>query len=146
MLGVAAGDDRLDPKLRELVAVGVGVVAAVCDHGVGSAAGMADEARNGGHAVEQRQQLGHVMAVAAGQRPGQREVAAVYEEVVLGARTAPVDRARACFGALCFAWIWLESAIARDHSISPEARNRASSRACNCSHTPACCHRGDANR
>jgi hypothetical protein len=80
------------------------------------------------------------MAVAAGQRPRQRETAAVYEEVVLGARTAPIDRARARLRAPFFACTWLESAIARDHSISPAARSRASSTACSCSHTPACCH------
>ena len=53
------------------------------------------------------------MAVSAGQRPRQRETVAVYQEVVLGARTAPVDRAFARFRASFFAWIWLESAIAR---------------------------------
>ena len=39
-----------------------------------------------------------------------------------------------------FAWISLESAIARDHSISPDARSRDNSSACNCSHTLARCH------
>ena len=105
MLGVAVGDDRFDPAERELVAVGVGVVAAVRDQRVGPAAGMADEAGDRGNAVEQRQQLGDVMAVAAGQRPGQWEAVAVYQEVVLGARAAPIDRARARFGAPFFAWI-----------------------------------------
>ena len=95
VLGFAACDDRFDPAEHELIAVGVGVVAAVRDHGVGSAAGMSDEASDRGYAVEQRQQLRDVVAVAAGQRPRQRQTIAVYEEVVLGARTAPIDRARA---------------------------------------------------
>ena len=122
------------------MAVGVGVVAAVRDQRVRPTAGMADEAGDRGNRVEQRQQLGDLMVVAAGQRRGQRQAVAVYQEVMLGTRRAPIDRALARFGAPFFACIWLESTIARDHSISPAARNRASSTACTCSHTPARCH------
>jgi hypothetical protein len=43
--------------------------------------------------------LGDVVAVGAGQRPGERDAACVDEEVVLGARTTAVDRARARRGA-----------------------------------------------
>ena len=64
-------------------------MAAVSGQRVGPPAGMADETGDRGDTVEQRQQLGDVMAVAAGQRPGQREAAAVYEEVVLGANRVP---------------------------------------------------------
>jgi hypothetical protein len=55
------------------------VVAAVGDQRPGSAAGTPDTAADGRHAVEQVQQLGDVVAVAAGQRPGERDPAAVYE-------------------------------------------------------------------
>jgi hypothetical protein len=60
--------------------------------------------------------------------------------VVLGAVSGSINRARARLGAPFFACTWLESATARDHSISPAARKRESSTACNCSHTPARCH------
>ena len=53
---------------------------------------------------------------------------------------ALINRARPRLGAPFFAWTWLESTTARDHSISPAARNRASSTSCSRSHTPACCH------
>jgi hypothetical protein len=60
--------------------------------------------------------------------------------MVLGAFSAPVHWARARLGAPFFACRWLESTTARDHSISPAARRRASKSACSCSQTPACCH------
>ena len=116
------------------------VVAAIGDHPVGPSAWPADEAGDSRHALEQRDQLGDVVAVTAGQRPGEREPCGVDEDVVLRARPAPVDRARTGLGVPFFACTWLESTIARDHSISPAARNRASSSTCSCSHTPARCH------
>ena len=52
----------------------------------GSSPRPADAAADGRHPVEQLEQLGDVVAVAAGERPGERDAAAVYEEVVLAAR------------------------------------------------------------
>jgi hypothetical protein len=43
--------------------------------------------------------LGDVVAVAAGERPGEREPTGVDEEMMLGAGAAAVDRARARRGA-----------------------------------------------
>ena len=128
------------PRARSCSAVTVGVVAAVADHAGWPLARSAGTARDSGDGVEQRQQLLDVVAVGAGQAPGERETARVDEEMLLRAGTAPVDRARARFGAPFFAWIWLESTTARDHSSSPAARNLASSSACSRSHTPARCH------
>jgi hypothetical protein len=42
--------------------------------------------------VEQRHQLGHVVAVAAGQLDGQRDARRVDEQMVLGARAGTVNR------------------------------------------------------
>ena len=117
VLGLAAGDHGLDAALPEQAAVLVVVVAAVGDQRVGSPSRPADAAADRRHPVEQREQLGDVVAVAAGERPGERDPAAVYEEVVLAACPAAVDRARTRFGAPFFACTWLESATARDHSI-----------------------------
>jgi len=116
------------------------VVAAVGDQAVGSSARPSNGAADGGDAVQERDQLGDVVAVAARDREGERSSGRVDEEVVLGAGTASVDRARTRLGAPFFACTWLESAIARDHSSSPAAHKRASKSACSSAHTPARCH------
>jgi hypothetical protein len=140
MVVKAVGEHGLDPPLAEHSPVGIGVIAAVADHSLGALPGTSGEAGDRGDAVEQRHELGDVVAVAGGQRPGERCPERVGQEVVLGARTAPVNWARARFGAPFLAWIWLESTTARDHSISPAARNRFNNNACSRSHTPARCH------
>jgi hypothetical protein len=76
---LAASDDRLDPALPEQAAVLVVVVAAVGEQHLWSLPRPADAAAHSRHPVEQRLKLGDVVAVAAGERPGQRDAAAVYE-------------------------------------------------------------------
>ena len=105
VLVITVGEHGLDAALAEHSPVRIGVVAAVADQRVGSLPGTSGEAGDRGHAIEQRYELGDVVAVAAGQRPGQRCPARVGQEVVLGARAAPINRARARFGAPFFAWI-----------------------------------------
>lgn len=119
MLRLAAGDHGFDPAPAQLEAVTVGVVAAVGEQTVGPASWPTDSAPYRRHRLHKRKQLLDVVAVRARQAPGERDPCGVDEEVLLGAGTAPVDRARARFGAPFFAWIWLESITARDHSISP---------------------------
>jgi hypothetical protein len=116
VLGLAAGDDRLHAALPDEAAVAVVVVAAVGEQRLGSSSRPPNPATDGRYAVEEREQLGDVVAVAARERPGERDAAAVYEQVVLAAATAPVDRAGTGFGAPFFACRWLESATARSHS------------------------------
>ena len=140
VLGLAACDQRPGPALAHETAVLVVVVAAVGDDAVGTAPRPAGATANRRHTVEQLEQLRDVVAVAAGERPSERDAAAVYEEMLLAAAAAPVDRARTGLGAPFFAWTWLESAIARDHSISPAACSSASNNSCSRCHTPACCH------
>ena len=140
VVGLAASDHGCDAELADEAAVLVVVIAAVADHDVGSAAWPADEPCDRWHALQERDQLRDIVAVAAGQRVGERDPGRVNEEVVLGARAASVDWARARRGAPFFACTWLESTIARDHSISPAARRRVSRSVCSLSHTPACCH------
>jgi hypothetical protein len=79
MLGLAAGDHGLDAAAADEAAVLVVVVAAVSDQQLRPAPGAADAPAHGRHAIEQLEQLGDVVAVAAGERPGQRDPAAVYE-------------------------------------------------------------------
>lgn len=80
---VAVGDQGCDPALAERLPVRVGAVAAVAEQRLGSLPWPAGEAGDRGDAVEQRQQLGDVVAVAARQRPGQRCPVGVGQEVVL---------------------------------------------------------------
>jgi hypothetical protein len=116
VLGLAAGDDRLDAALPDEPPVLVVVVAAVGDQRPRSASWATDPAAHRWHPVEQLEQLGDVVAVAAGERPGERDATPVYEQVVLAAATAPVDRAGTRSLAPFFACRWLESATARSHS------------------------------
>jgi hypothetical protein len=50
-------------------------------------------AADGQHPVEQLEQLGDVIAAAAGESPGERDPAAVYKQVVLAAGLGAVNRA-----------------------------------------------------
>lgn len=77
MLALAAGEDGFDPARPELAAVALRVVGAVGEEPVGAAARSADAAAYRWDAVDQRQQLGDVVPVATGERPGERQPAAV---------------------------------------------------------------------
>jgi hypothetical protein len=79
------------------------VVAAVGDQRPRPASRPADPAADRRHPVEQVEQLCDVAAVAAGERPSERDAAAVYEEVVLAAGPAAIDRAGTRFAAPFFA-------------------------------------------
>jgi len=103
VLGLAARDQRLDAALPDEPAVLVVVVAAVGDQRPWSASRPADSAADGRHPVEQLEQLADVVAIAAAERPGERDPAAVYEQVVLAAATASVDWAGTRFRAPFFA-------------------------------------------
>src|SRR3954470_704847 len=94
VLGAAPGDDRLDAALAELATVLVVVIATVGDELLGALARAAWLATDGADAVDERQQLGDVVAVAAGRRDGQRDAGGVADQVVLGARAATVNRRR----------------------------------------------------
>jgi hypothetical protein len=79
VLGLAAGDQRFDAALRDEPAVLVVVVAAVGDQRPRPPSRPTGAAADGWHPIEQLEQLGDVVAVTAGERPGERDPAAVYE-------------------------------------------------------------------
>lgn len=85
VLGLPACDLRGDPAPAQLAPVLVVVVAAVGGDPVGPPARSADLAAHGRHALEERDELGDVVAVAAGDRPCERDPGRVYEKVMLGA-------------------------------------------------------------
>jgi hypothetical protein len=103
VLGLATSDVGADAAAAELAAVLVVVVAAVGDDTLGSLARPADLAAHLRHALNQWDELGDVVAVAAGYRPGEREAGRVYEKVMLGAGSGSINRARARLGAPFFA-------------------------------------------
>jgi len=105
VLGLAAGDDRSDPSLPKLAPVALAVVAAIADQLVGPPAPPADTAADGGDPVEEPDQLGDIVAVAAGEREGERDPALVDNQVVFGAQPSTVDRARTRLAAPLFACI-----------------------------------------
>ena len=103
VLGLAARDLGLDPAAAKLVAVTVGVVAAIGRDARRTLARPADATAHRRHPLEKRDQLGDVVAVAACNRPGERDPGRVDQEVVLGAVSGSVNRARARLGAPFFA-------------------------------------------
>src|SRR3954469_14771747 len=85
------GFDALGPDQPTILVV---VVPAVGQQFVRSAAGSPDPPAHRRHSVEQGHELSDVVAVAAGQRDGQRSTATVGQDVVLEARPRSVDRAQ----------------------------------------------------
>jgi hypothetical protein len=85
VFGLATGDLGCDAAPAKLAAAAVVVVTAIGGDALGSSSRTADLAAHGWHPVDERDQLGAVVAVAAGERPGEREPRRVYEKVMLGA-------------------------------------------------------------
>jgi hypothetical protein len=83
VLGAPSRDHRLDPSRPKLPPVGIVVVTTVGDEPLGPSARASAAAPDRGNAVDERDQLGDVVAVAARQRPGKRQAAAVGQEVML---------------------------------------------------------------
>lgn len=85
VLDSAAGDDGLDAPRPEQPAVLVVVIAAIGQDEIGLLAGPAGLAsdRPGVQVIQQRDELGDVVAVGARQRDGERDAGRVDEEVVL---------------------------------------------------------------
>jgi hypothetical protein len=103
VLGLAACDLGCDATPAELATAAVVVVATVGAETIGAAARPAWLAADGRDTVEQRDQLGAVVAVAARDRPGKRDPRRVYEKVMLRTRSGSINRARARLGAPFFA-------------------------------------------
>ncbi len=87
----AAGNGRHDAAVADLVAIEVVVVAAVGEEHVGLAVGPSDTATDRRDRVEQGQELGDVVAVAAGQQDGERGAVPVDDQVVFRAGPALTD-------------------------------------------------------
>lgn len=111
-------DHRPDAALPHESTVVV-VVAAVGEEHVGPPTRPADHAGNGGDLVQERKELGDVVAIAAGQRRRERDALAVGDDVVFAARACAVDRAGSACGP--------RRAGRTGRSRSPPATSRADS-------------------
>ncbi len=94
----AAGDAGRDAAGAQDAPVGVVVVAAVGEQLPRLAAGSAPAAADEWAGVQQRDELGAVVAVPAGEGHRQRDAAGVADQVVFAARPAAVDRRRPDMG------------------------------------------------
>jgi hypothetical protein len=81
--GTASGDARGDPQCADPVAVSVVVVAEVGVEPLRAPACSPALASDRRYCLEQRDQLGHVVAVATGQCGGRRDAVGLDDEVVL---------------------------------------------------------------
>jgi hypothetical protein len=139
VLGTAAGDHWFDASEPQLAAVLIVVVAAIGDHPVGALARPAAFARDGADPVDQWEQLRDVIAMATGQRCGQRHAVMVDDQVVLGTSAGAVDWRTAG------QWTSAKRADVAGvydpgrQSSSPRALSRVSISRCSRSHTPAAC-------
>jgi hypothetical protein len=103
MLCLAPGDLWPDPASSELAPLWPMVVGAIGGDSIGPSTRPADLAAHGRHTLDQRHELGYVVAVAARERPGERDPGRVDEEVMLGAQSGSINRARARRAAPFFA-------------------------------------------
>jgi len=71
------------------------VVAAVGAQPVGPPSRPADPAAHRRHTIDERDQLGDVVAVAAREREGERDARLVDDQMMFGAEPSTVNRARA---------------------------------------------------
>ena len=83
MLAAAASDHGLDATRPKLAAVLVVVIAAVCQHSIGSPLRVATPAAHRPDRVDQRQQLSDIVAMPAGQADRQRNPGRIGQEMVL---------------------------------------------------------------
>ena len=123
----AAGDHGSDPGRPDLPAVFVMVIATVGVGLVRPLAGPSAAAAHGRDGLDEGHELGDVVAVTASQGDSQRDAVRFGDQMVLGAGTGTVDRARTGFGPPLSARTWELSITALDQSSAPAAFNSASS-------------------
>lgn len=135
----APGDHRFDTALAEPLTMRLGVVATVCVDDFRLLKRPAAHAANWRDRINERQQLGDVVAVRAGQDCADGDAIRIDEDVMLGTRSRTIRGVRTSFSPAPTARTDDESTAAREKSSSPASRNFASNSSCNRFHTPTLC-------
>ena len=127
--GAASGDDGCDATGSQQAAILVVVIAAIREDSVGFLPGSPTLAGHGPcvQVVQQRDQLGDVVAVAGGECDGQRNAGRIHQQVVFGAAAGAIDRGWPGQEPPKSARTWEPSTAARDQSIAPAALSSTSS-------------------
>lgn len=137
VFGAAPGDDRRDTHRPNLLAILVVVVGTVGIHRVRPSSRAPAATAYWRDVLDQRHELGDVVAVAAGQRRLQRDAVRFGDQVMFRASSGTVDRARSGFGPPFMARRCEPSITARDQSSTPAACSSASRFSCSRVQTPA---------
>ena len=135
------GKLRRDTARRQLVAMGLRVVAAIALDESGFADGPPGAPAEGRHGVDQGQQLRDVMAIGGGQRRAERNPVRVSENMMFRPGLAAIGRVRSSFFPPRSARSDALSTMARARSSWPRRRNSASKTRWSRVQTPARCHR-----
>jgi hypothetical protein len=131
---LAFSDPGRDPAFAQGGAVPATVIRTVGEELLGPELAVPASRRD---PVDERYELGDVVAVRGRQGHGQGRAPAVADHVVLGARPAAIDGRGSCLLAPPLARTCELSTIARDQSSWPSSCNSSSSTWCRRSQTPA---------
>lgn len=135
----APGEHRFDAALAKPLTMRLGIIATVCEDDFGLQKRSAAHAANGWDRGDERQQLGEVGVVRAGQDCADGDAICIDEDVMLGTGSRAIRGVGARFSPAPTARTDHESTAAREKSSSPASRNLSSSSWCNLIHTPAFC-------
>jgi len=131
----------MDGQMTQHCAQRLGIVAAVALENFGFVDGPAALSANRRDGLNQRQGLGDVGGIGAGQNYCERDTILFGDDVVLTAELTPVDGTRSRFFPANIARTDELSTIARAKSTWPRSRNSASKVSWMRCQTPASCHR-----
>ena len=127
MLGVPLGEDGFNAPRYQGFAVKSGMIGPVALDALRTPARSPSLARNGRNGIHQRKQLGHIMAIRAGNCRGQRNTVRIGDEVMLRSVFAAIRRVRTSLRPPKTARTLELSTTARDQSIrsaSCQSRSR----------------------
>lgn len=132
-------NNRHDPAILQLLPVRVRVIPAICVGRRGTALGASGFSRHGWNGINQRNQLGDVVAIGRSENGGQWNAIRIGEHVMLRAGLGAIRRVGASLGPPKTARTLALSAMARDQSMSSAPCNPLRSAWWMSCHTPASC-------
>lgn len=139
VFGSALREHWLDAALAKSLTMRFGIVAAIGVDDLGLLKWSATHAANRWDRVNERQQLGDIVSVRAGQERADGDSIRVDEDVMFGTWSRAIRGARTRFSPAPTARTDDESTAAREKSSWPASRSFASSNSCSRTHTPAFC-------